>query len=302
MCARKDRTVIQLIIDTTEPSRPEPRTTRVEWIRSGEWLESQDITLPMLPARATEVMRLAMDPEVSASRIAAVVAKDQVLATLVLRLANSAFSAPASDISNVSDAVVRVGTRAVRNVVVASCLASRLKDPQIYGSHGPSLTDHSIGTAYLARSIAEWAGESPDEAFLYGLLHDIGKLLILKLARDASLRYGPPASNAEIDALIVEKHAEFGGYLLEQWKLPATLNDPVVWHHQPNRAEKDPHAAAVAYAANRLAHRYGFGCIPYGFDPLSDAVCASVGLDAERLEEMDARAPGLFEVARQIIR
>jgi len=256
----------------------------------------------MLPARATEIMHLAMDPEVSASRIATVVSKDQVLATLVLRLANSAFSAPASDIMNVSDAVIRVGTRAVRNVVVASCLASRLKDPQIYGRYGADLTDHSIGTAYLARLVAEQSGDSPEEAFLYGLLHDIGKLLILKLARDANLRYGPPARDEEIEALMAEKHAEFGGYLLEQWKLPAHLNDPIVWHHQPDRAENDPRAAGVAYVANRLAHRYGFGCSSDGFDPLSDQVCASVGIDAVRLQDMDARAPGLFAVARQIIR
>ena len=294
--------MIQLSIDSSVARSKPAERNRVEWIRSGEWLDSQDITLPMLPARATEIMHLAMDPEVSASRIATVVSKDQVLATLVLRLANSAFSAPASDITNVSDAVVRVGTRAVRNVVVASCLASRLKDPQIYGKYGPDLTDHSIGTAYLARLVAEQSGDSPDEAFLYGLLHDIGKLLILKLGRDSSLRYGPPASDEEIEALMVEKHAEFGGYLLEQWKLPAHLNDPVVWHHRPYRAESDPRAAAVAYAANRLAHRYGFGCSSDGFDPLSDQVCASVGLDAARLEEMDTRAPGLFAVARQIIR
>jgi putative nucleotidyltransferase with HDIG domain len=281
--------------------RPEEQS-RVEWIRSGDWLESQDITLPMLPARAAEVMSLAMDPEVSAGRISTVVSKDQVLATLVLRLANSAFSSPASEISSVSDAVVRVGTRAVRNVVVASCLASRLKDPQIYGRHGAALTDHSIGTAYLARLIAEQVGESPDEAFLYGLLHDIGKLLILKLARDTSVRYGPPASDDEIESLIVEKHAEFGGYLLEQWKLPATLNDPIVWHHRPERAETDPRAATVAYAANRLAHRYGFGCPPDGFDPLADLRIASLGFDEARLEEFDNRAPGLFAVARQIIR
>jgi putative nucleotidyltransferase with HDIG domain len=294
--------VIQLSI---EPSAEKPRPgqpSRIEWIRSGEWLESQDITLPMLPARAAEVMNLAMDPEVSAGRIATVVAKDQVLASLVLRLANSAFSAPASEILNVGDAVVRVGTRAVRNVVVASCLVSRLKDPQIYGSHGGDLTDHSIGTAYLARLIAEQVGESPDEAFLYGLLHDIGKLLILKLARDTGFRYGPPATNDDIAALIIEKHAEFGGYLLEQWKLPGHLHDPVVWHHHPDRAETDPRAATIAYTANRLAHRYGFGCRPDGFDPRFDLVCQSLELNARQLDELDTRAPGLFEIARQIIR
>ena len=74
--------MIQLSINPSEATRPELRISRVEWIRSGEWLESQDIALPMLPARATEVMQLAMDPEVSTGRIASVVSKDQVLATL----------------------------------------------------------------------------------------------------------------------------------------------------------------------------------------------------------------------------
>jgi HD-like signal output (HDOD) protein len=294
--------VIQLGGDPLVVGNRTGERRRLEWIRSGEWLETQDITLPMLPARATEVMRLAMDPEVSAGRIAIVVSKDQVLVSLVLRLANSAFSAPASEITSISDSIVRVGTRAVRNVVVASCLASRLNDPKIHGTHGATLTDHSIGTAYLARLIAEQAGESPDEAFLYGLLHDVGKLLILKLARDPSLRFGAPASDEETNALIVERHAEFGGYVLEQWKLPAHLHDPVIWHHHPEHAEMDPRAACIAYAANGLAHRYGFGCRPDEFNPLSDPVCANLGFDAVRLEEMDARAPELFAVARQIIR
>ena len=106
----------------------------------------------------------------------------------------------------------------------------------------------------------------------------------------------------EIEELIHEKHAEYGGYLLDQWKLPGHLNDPVVWHHQPDRAEKHPRAAAAAYVANRLAHRYSFGCARDRFDSLSDQVWANVGLDAARLKEMDTKAPGLFAVARQIIR
>jgi HD-like signal output (HDOD) protein len=275
---------------------------RVEWIRSGEWLETTDVSLPMLPALATEVMHLAMDPEVSAMRITGVVSKDQVLATDVIRLANSAASAPATEITSVREAVVRMGTKAVRNVVVSQCLASRLKDPHIYGSHGRDLTDHSIGTAYLARLVAEYAGEPPEEAFLYGLLHDIGKLLILKLARDPGTKHGPPPTDDVIDALIAEKHAEFGGHLMQHWNLPEHLDDPVIWHHRPERAEQAPRAAAVAYTANRLAHRYGFGCPADGFDPLTDPICVSVGINAQSLAAIDAHAPGLFEVARQIAR
>jgi putative nucleotidyltransferase with HDIG domain len=272
-----------------------------DWIRSGAWRDAGEVALPMLPALAIDVLRMAMDPEVSAMRITSVVAKDQVLATRVIRLANTAASAPADHISSINEAVVRVGTRAVRNAVVAECMAARMKGRDVYGPQGRALLDHAIGTAYLASLIAEEAGESPEEAFLYGLLHDIGKLLILKLVRDASGHMASPSAE-DLDVLIAEKHAEFGGYLLQQWDLSDSLIEPVVWHHEPHRAEQQPGAAAVAAAANRLAHRYGFGCPPDESDPLEDPVMTAVGLTERRLKQIDVYAPGLFEIARQIVR
>jgi len=62
-----------------------------DWVESGEWADGSDSAMPMLPALAADVMSLAIDPEVSVARIARVIAKDQVLATRVLRLANSAY-------------------------------------------------------------------------------------------------------------------------------------------------------------------------------------------------------------------
>jgi HD-like signal output (HDOD) protein len=282
-------------------SRPASDLSWREWMRSGGWEGMVDTALPMLPTLAAEVVRLALDSNASATRITTVVAKDPVLATRVVQLANSAFSAPAVEISSISEAIVRMGTRAVRNVVTAACLTSRFKDPRIYGSHGRDIMDHSVGTAYLARLIADRAGESPDEAFLYGLLHDIGKLLVLKLAHDFPRRSADDPSDEDVAALIVELHGELGGRLVRQWQLPRRLHDPLVWHHQPDRAEHDPRAAAVAYAANRLAHRYGFGCSRDDLDPLTDPVFASIGVDAQGLAQIDSHAPGLFEVARQIV-
>jgi HD-like signal output (HDOD) protein len=273
-----------------------------EWIENGSWQEHSDTAMPMLPALANEILRLALDPEVSAARISTVVAKDPVLATRVIRLANSAFSAPVVEISTISEAVVRVGTRAVRNVVVAECMASRLKDPRIYGDEGRTLIDHSIGTAYLAWLISDRVRESPDEAFLYGLLHDIGKLLLLKLAYDYQKRFAVVLARQEVDAVVAGQHAGFGGHLLQQWHLPPTLDDPVMWHHEPEKAQQNPRAARVAYAANRLAHRYGFGCPRDEFDPLGDPRIAEAGIDGEGLAQIDSHAPGLFEVARKIVR
>jgi putative nucleotidyltransferase with HDIG domain len=271
------------------------------WVESGEWADSSDAAMPMLPALAADVMSLAIDPEISIARIARVIAKDQVLATRVLRLANSAYCAPMQEITTVNDAIVRMGTGPVRNVVLAVCFTSRLQGANIYGTQGRELMDHAIGTAYLGRLVAEKLGEDADEAFMCGLLHDLGKLLLLKLSRDF-IKYGAPTpSTQEIEKVYKERHPEIGARLMKQWQLPEALEHPVRFHHDPEACPNHKSQASVAYVANRLAHRYGFGCSADSANLLEDPVCTKVGLSEAWLADLDRRAPGLFQVARQIV-
>ena len=274
----------------------------LDWMRNGGWQRGIDTALPVLPSLATEVLQLAMDPEVSAHRIAMFVAKNPVLAGKVMAYANSAFSAPASEVRSINEAVVRMGTSAVRNIVVAQCLGARLQDPQVYGRRGGDIVDHAIGTAYLAWSIADRTDESPDEAFLYGLLHDIGKLLILRLLHGYRNNGGISPAEDDIETVMLEQHARFSGYLADRWQLPEALQDPLLWHHEPYLATDRPAAAKLAYCANRLAHRYHFGCDPDSFEPLGDAVFMELGFSAHYLADLDAHAPGLYDVARRVIR
>ena len=276
------------------------RMTWVEWMSGNGWEDCLD-AMPMLPTLAHEVLEFAMDPDVATTRITQVVSKDPVLATRVLQLANSAFSGSATEITSIGQAVVRMGTTAVRNVVTATCLSSMLADRRVYGNHGRELLDHGIGTAYVAWLLADAAGEPPDEAFVCGLLHDIGKLLIQKLARDPNAGVMRPDAD-ELDAFITERHAEFGGHLLKWWRLPTRLMEPIVCHHTPELAASRPTAAALAYAANRLSHRYGFGCAREDEDLLADPMFAKIGVDAVALKRIDERAPGLYDVARKITR
>ena len=267
-------------------------------IRSGSWQQSADTAVPMLPANAQEIFLLAMDPDVSTARIISLVSKDPVLAVRVVQLANSAFCASAYEITSINQAVVRVGTGLVRNVMTSTCMASLAADTHLYGHQGRQCIAHCIGTAYLASFVAEGAGETAAEAFLYGLLHDVGKLLLIKLAGEAH-RYGvAPPGDDELAEVLTEQHSRVGAYLLRQWGLPARLMDPVLWHHEPDAAQERPQAAAVAYAANRLAHRYGVDCELDDFDPLADPHFARVGIDSAALAYIDLKAPGLLEMAR----
>lgn len=264
-----------------------------------EWLTPQNTAIPVLPALAGRVIEVASDPDVSLVQLANLIGKDQVLASRLLQLANSAYCAPMQEIATIPDAVVRVGADGVRNMVFTVCFSSRMYDPSIYGDHGSQLIEHGIGTAYLARMVAELVDEDEDEAFLYGLLHDIGKLLILKLAYDYKRRSGTTVPAEEVATALEQHHASFGGITLKRWGLPLTLEEPIRCHHDYRSANTAPRKAMVVYLANRLSHRYGFGCDPDAYNILGDAACREVGLDAAWLSENDGRAQGLFEVARQ---
>lgn len=277
-----------------------PTIPWLQWMRSGEWQRGGKASIPMLPALAQEVMEIALDPDVPANRIAMVVSKDPVLAGRVLQVANSAASAAQNEITSIQESVVRIGVTSVRNIVTAACLSSMMTDRRVYGEHGRDLVDHSIGTAYLARLVADQAGENGDEAFVYGLMHDVGKFVILKLANSRTDGVAPPPP-AELERFLAAEHGQFGGYFLKQSELSDSFYDPVVWHHEPEQAGNRPVAAAVAYVANRLAHRYGFGCAKIEDDPLEDPYFVQFRIDEKVLGRFDQRAPGLFEVARKIV-
>ena len=269
-----------------------------DWVRSGRWQDIAETDMPVLPTRAQEMFLLAMDPDVAPNRLIELVSRDPVLATRVLRLANSAFSASAVEITTIPEAVMRVGTALVRNVMSSTCLKALAGDTRLYGRPGQQCVEHCIGTAYLASLVAERTGEPPAEAFLYGLLHDIGKLLLLKLAREAA-RYGLAApDDAELAAIVTEQHTLAGWFLVDRWSLPARLHDPIVWHHDPEMATDRPQAAAVAYVANRLARRYGVAGEHEEFDPLGDPIFASLKIDSHALTALDSRAPALLDTAR----
>ena len=273
-----------------------------EWIESGRWLRARDPELPVSSELMDHALTLAADTEVSVHQIVRLVSKEQVLATRVLRLANSASNAPVRPITTITDATVRVGTEAVRHTLLAACVASRMEAQTINARGGRQLLDHSIGTAYMAEFVATSVGADPHEALVGGLLHDIGKLAILKLSVEAPGYRGPAPTSRQVERLIEERHPLVGAQLLRAWRLPDTLREPVLYHHRPDLAVLCTEQTTIVYVANLLSHRYGFGCAP---DPERDLVAdpwvVQLGLDEAWLARIDARAHERFAAARALV-
>lgn len=263
------------------------------------WLRPEDLSIPMLPNEAQRVLQIVGDPEVTITTLASVVSKDPVLATRVLGMANSALFGAMSPLRSVSDAVVRLGARTVRNVVVTVSMHSQFKSPEQYGD-GQHFMEHAVGTAYVSHLIAEKVRADVDETFLCGLLHDLGKLVILRTAHQHQKKHAGVIRSDELQAAVMHHHAVCGALALGFWNVPDEIRDVVQNHHAFENAS-NPQTTAICYAANLLSHRYGFGCRPEGDAVLDDAVFPYLGLDEAWIAKADVRAPGLFNAARQAL-
>ncbi len=267
-----------------------------DWIRTGSWAHEHQAQIPALPARAQDLIQMANDPDVTVIDIARIVTTDPVLTMQVIRMANSAWSAPSKSITSVTEAVGRIGTEAVRNLVLASFMKAQMTGARVYGPAGATIVDHSIGTALL--TIVLSPERNRGELFLGGLLHDVGKLLILKLAHDNRKQF-PDLTKDELTASIKDRHPHMGGWLAARWQLPEGLSDLIAWHHDPEWAI-NPELVSVIHGANRLAYRYGFGGRPETADLVSDPIFRDLGIDDARLAYLDAQKSKLFETAQSM--
>ncbi len=258
--------------------------------------------LPVLPENAMRILDEIRSPKASAARLAEFVSKDPVIASTVLRVANSALYGGRMEITDLTFAMTRIGLNHVRNLVLALVLRSKMADPQVYGPDGARLMEHSLAVAFGARLVADEAGVTADESFLCGLLHDFGKLALVKALREAEgIRQGelPEA----LQQIVEVHHPEAGALLAENWGLPAVVAATARWHHEPQGAGEHARMAAVVALADSLCHHLGLGSEPNDqIVPAELPVVTFLGLEADQVQEIAEHLPGLFETARNAIR
>jgi putative nucleotidyltransferase with HDIG domain len=216
--------------------------------------------LPPLPKVATQVLRLAMDPAATAGDFHQVIAMDQALASQVLRISNSTAFGMMREVTTLTQAITTLGVSALKSVVIASS-ARNLYHRGAVGPQERLLWEHALVAAMASRAFAERLGLAlAEEAFVGGLLHDIGKSV---LGAKFPERYGPllrlvheeqgACLDLELEAFGFD-HAMVGEALAIQWNLAPCLQAALRWHHEPLHAGRDHRRlAAVVALANHLA-------------------------------------------------
>jgi len=215
--------------------------------------------LPTLPTVVARISQLIDDPTASAGDINDIISRDLALSSKILRLVNSAFYGFPRRISSMTHAVVILGFTSVRNIALSAFVFDAFDTTGLPFGHR-NFWVHSVGTAVAADVLAVRSGlPANDDAFVAGLLHDVGKLVLHQHAREEFSRILDRVAREDITFLEAERaelefgHAEIGALLLENWKLPERLVAALRFHHDPAAApEGQRQVAAVIHAADIL--------------------------------------------------
>jgi diguanylate cyclase (GGDEF)-like protein len=196
-------------------------------------------TLPSLPAIAIQVLELAQKADVDIAEIARTISKDPALSTKILRTVNSSFYARSQHVSTISHALVILGLQSVKTLVLGFSLVTNLIGGKEKGFKHVDYWRRSIYSATAARTIGVKAGlVQQEEAFLAALLKDLGMLVLDQVLGD---EYGEihklAPTHSDLSAVEIKSlgcdHAEVGGFLASNWKLPPVLTTPITFHHNP---------------------------------------------------------------------
>jgi len=206
-----------------------------------EQLASETLNLPMFHPIALKLQALLAGKDFTIEQVVALIIKDQALTSQILRLANSAFFSGLAKVTTITEAVVRLGAKEIANVAM---LASQQNSYNSFSipelkTHSLTLWKHAIGSAIGSRWLCERTGykQIAQEAFIAGLLHDIGSLLILKVLEGILLGdHGTKSLSRDlINEIMVAMHTQTGHELLLKWNLPELYCVIVRDHHQEQR-------------------------------------------------------------------
>jgi len=265
--------------------------------------------LPAMPQVASKVLEISSDPNTSALQLQQVISDDQAMTARILKIANSAMYSCSRKIKTLTDAIVMLGFNSIRSLVVTSAARNLYNTRSSHtGLKERLLWEHSIGSAFACRLlIQDRIPALTEEAFLAGLMHDIGKLVL-------NLRV--PESFDEVVQVVYNEnrsfwrteqeilgfdHCHVGAALVNKWKLSPLLEDVIRSHHTP--AALSPENPLLLYLdlSNKLCRKMGIG---FTEDPDYDLVgCPAnqlLALPADAFEQVAASLQETLESEMEV--
>ena len=256
------------------------------------WLEERiaknALQLPLVAESSAQLLAMTRNDDCSIQDLVDVVQRDPPLAAHLLRVTNSPYYAPKYPATTIRQAVTRLGLSELRRVSILLSCQTRIFRVTGWEDEVAELFSHSLTTALYSIEIAKRVRADEEEAFLCGLLHDVGHAIVLQGLADFEEEVRTQVPREWLVELAREYHTDVGGKLAFRWGLSARVAEVVASHHRVLKAPST--ALALAHLADTLA--YG---APGTLEALQgDPMLVPLGLDEKALED-------LFNQRRQVV-
>ncbi len=259
-----------------------------------------------LPEITLKIVQMVEDPRSTAQDLHKVIANDPALCSRILKVVNSSFYGLPGQIGSINRAIVMLGLNAVKNIAIAASLAKLFRGGDLTPNFSArTLWLHSVATAAISKLSADKLGFAfADEAFLAGLIHDIGVMVEMQYDRNRLIevlqRVGPDRDGVPaMEMLEIEEsvfgatHQDFGAALCHKWKFPNSFALVTGHHHNPLALPADSRTlTCLVHVADRLAAESAQG---FRLDIVSTEIDAAVlgelKLGSEKLSEIRQEIP-----------
>jgi putative nucleotidyltransferase with HDIG domain len=268
-------------------------------------------SIATLPEVTAKIIQTVEDPRSSAAKLHQIVTHDPALVTRILKVVNSAFYGLPGQIGSVERAIVLLGLNAVKNIAVAASIGAMFRTGKLCeGFAARDLWTHCIAVGVVARDLAKQMGSSvADEAFLAGMIHDVGILISLQVFPEQLRAVCEAAKLGQTPFCELEKqiigmdHQQLGATLAEQWKFPRSCQLVAGYHHRPLLlAEQNRMLVNVVHVADTIcAHsKHGFSLTAFT-QQNSPEELARFGINPDFVANTTDRLDELLSVASNVL-
>lgn len=223
-----------------------------------------EIRLPPSPGNIMRISGLLRDFNTSTRVLTEAISIEPVLVTRIMRLANSPVYSLSKEVISISGAIEAIGTKIIHDIVLMEMTSAAFSSYILKSAVAKKIWEHSLAVAVISRALTETLNmRGAEESFTCGLLHDIGKLILLMHDRNVYERIAVEPNEAEM--LRAEKnqygytHAEVGSLVARRWGLPEEVCYSILNHHNPSQSNRAVLVTHLLNVADAVANINGFG-------------------------------------------
>ncbi len=275
-------------------------------------IANNTIEIATLPEVTMKIIEVVQDPRSTAHDLHEIVKNDPALSSRVLRVVNSAFYGLPGQIGSIDRAIMLLGLNAVKNIAIAASLSKMFRSGATHDDlTGKDLWTHSVAVGAANKLITQAIGLAlPDEAFLAGLIHDIGIVAELQCCSQEIPKIVEAMRAGGLDILTAEEkvlganHQEIGALLAAKWKFPRSFQFVTGYHHNPTElAQENRLLACVTYVADHVCTQKGLGIvkIQQEYPPLDQSILEEIKLSESALDDVFENVEAELEVVRTLI-